>query len=94
METNNRWLTSNKLVINKIIRQCEVYDAKGSYGGAIPLKWIIKMLREASHEIFRLQKQIDFKEKEILLKPQPPSDRFVREDKHPKKGERGGVTMA
>ena len=65
METNNRWLQTNKNIIDKIVIQCTSYDAKGSYGGAIPLKWIIKLLRESAHEIFRLQKQVDFTQKMI-----------------------------
>lgn len=84
METNNRWLNSNKKIIDKIVRQCTVYDAKGSYGGAIPLKWIIKILKESSHEIFRLQKEIDFKEKRKNTNPQPPPTKVVEENKQPK----------
>lgn len=65
MDTTNKWLKGNNLIIEGIVKGCLEYDARGSYGGQLPLKLIIKLLRESSHEIFRLQKQVDNLEKVI-----------------------------
>jgi len=78
METNNRWLNTHKGTIDKIVRQCTVYDAKGSYGGSIPLKWIIKLLTESTHEIFRLQTQIDFAQKSAAEKAKPKVEEVAK----------------
>jgi hypothetical protein len=59
METTNKWLKGNSILIESVVKGCQEYDARGSYGGALPLKIIIKLLRESSHEIFRLQKQVE-----------------------------------
>jgi hypothetical protein len=81
METKNRWLNTHKGTIDKIVRQCTVYDAKGSYGGNIPLKWIIKLLTESTHEIFRLQTQIDFAQKPAAEKVKPKVEEVLEKDK-------------
>jgi len=82
METKNRWLNTHKGTIDKIVRQCTVYDAKGSYGGNIPLKWIIKLLRESAHEIFRLQKQIDFAKQEAVEKAKPKVEKIITSEQN------------
>ena len=83
METNNRWLNDNKTRVDNIVRECTIYDAKGSYGGAIHLKWIIKLLSESAHEIFRLQKKIDF----MNMPPELEVAKVVEEKQEVKKDE-------
>lgn len=84
MKTNNKWLESNKPIVDSIIRQAITYDAKGSYGGVISFKWIIKLLQESSHEIFRLQSKVDLLEKQLIKDGGKPTEKMEPPKQWPK----------
>jgi hypothetical protein len=49
----------NDGIIKTLVTSCSEYHQRGSYGGKIPFPLIIKILKEAEHEIWRLQKEVD-----------------------------------
>jgi len=59
---NNVWLLLNRKKYDKIIKECQVHDLKGGYGGSLNLKEIISLLIGSREEIKKLQKKIDLLE--------------------------------
>ena len=62
MINSNVWLASQGRRVSVLIRNLEVYRAKGSYGGEINLAEIITLFNGATAEINRLQKLSEAKD--------------------------------
>jgi len=65
MINSNVWLARQGRRVDAIVRQMEVYRAKGSYGGDLNLDEIITMFNGAKAEIDRLQKELEASEARV-----------------------------
>jgi hypothetical protein len=54
-DTKNQWLKANQSWVEAVEKKLLEQDLKGSYP-EIPLKILSRVLKEACHEIFRLQR--------------------------------------
>jgi len=61
---SDRKFTSNWLILNcerisKLLRELETYELKGSYGGNINLKEVIRIIKGAKEEIEILSRKVE-----------------------------------
>jgi hypothetical protein len=61
----SNWLVLNQRRIEQLIRDCEIYELKGSYGGSINLKEVIRVIIGAREEINVLSRRIEKLELEL-----------------------------
>jgi len=55
----SNWLALNSQKIDKILRECEIYDLKGSYGGELNLREVIRIIKGAKEEINILSGKVE-----------------------------------
>lgn len=53
------WLVMNTQKIETLLRQIEVYDFSGGYGGEINLREVIRIIRGAREEIEILSRKVE-----------------------------------
>jgi len=51
----NKWIVTNSRVLKQVKDECFRYHLKGSYGGNLPLKTIIRLFNGLENEIKILQ---------------------------------------
>jgi len=55
----SRWLILNYERISKLLRELEIYHLKGSYGGNVDLKEVIRIIRGSKEEIDILSRKVE-----------------------------------
>lgn len=55
----SNWMALNSQRFDKLIRDCEVYDLKGSYGGELDLREVIRIVKGAREEINILSRKVE-----------------------------------
>jgi len=64
LPTSN-WLVLNTQKIKNLLRQLEIYDFSGSYGGDINLREVIRIIKGAQEEINILSRRVEKLESEL-----------------------------
>lgn len=55
----SHWQVLNTQKIENLLRQLEIYDFSGSYGGEINLKEVIRIIKGANEEIDILSRKVE-----------------------------------
>lgn len=55
----SNWMALNSQRIDNLLRECEIYDLKGSYGGEINLREIIRIIKGSKEEINILSRKVE-----------------------------------
>lgn len=55
----SNWLILNSNRISKLLRELEIYDLKGSYGGEVNLKEVIRIIKGSKEEIEILSRKVE-----------------------------------
>lgn len=55
----SNWLILNSNRISKLLRELEIYDLKGSYGGELNLKEVIRIIKGSKEEIEILSRKVE-----------------------------------